>query len=95
MGAFGIIALIVRSEGREPFRGLERSFVRWNGQVSYSFYLWHFFIMTIAVRALYSGLSAEDMSRFEAPIILATAVATIAIALGTANFPIGGSSCRQ
>jgi peptidoglycan/LPS O-acetylase OafA/YrhL len=84
-GAFSIIALIVSSEGREPFRGLERSSVRWNGRLSYSFYLWHFFVMTIAVRALYSGLSVADMGRFEVPLILATAAATIAAALGIAQ----------
>jgi peptidoglycan/LPS O-acetylase OafA/YrhL len=84
-GAFSIIALIVRSEGREPFRGLERSPIRWNGRLSYSFYLWHFFVMTIVVRALYSALSAAAMARFEVPLILATAGTTIAVALGIAQ----------
>jgi peptidoglycan/LPS O-acetylase OafA/YrhL len=84
-GAFSIVALIVGSEGREPFKVLDHSLIRWNGRLSYSFYLWHFFVMTIAVRTLYVGLSATDMSRFEVPIILATAAATIAIALGIAQ----------
>src|SRR5207245_4920438 len=67
VGAFTIISLVVRSEGQAPFRSLERPLLRWNGRLSYSFYLWHFFIMTIAVRALYSGLSADLMRQFDIP----------------------------
>jgi len=85
VGAFTIISLIVASEGREPFRSLERPLMRWNGRLSYSFYLWHFFIMTIAVRALYARLPADAMRQFEIPIIVATAVLTIAVALGIAQ----------
>ena len=84
-GAFIIISLIVASEGRQPFRSLERPLMRWNGRLSYSFYLWHFFIMTIAVRALYARLPADAMRQFEIPIIVATAVVTIAVALGIAQ----------
>jgi hypothetical protein len=84
-GSFTIISLIVASEGREPFRSLERPLIRCIGRLSYSFYLWHFFIMTIAVRAVYARLSAAAMHQFEIPIIVATAVATIAIALGVAQ----------
>ena len=84
-GAFTIISLIVASEGREPFRSLERPLMRWNGRLSYSFYLWHFFIMTIAVRALYARLPADAMRQFEIPIIVATAAITVAVALGIAQ----------
>jgi peptidoglycan/LPS O-acetylase OafA/YrhL len=84
-GAFIIISLIVASEGREPFRSLERPLMRWNGRLSYSFYLWHFFIMTIAVRALYARLTADAMHQLEIPIIVATAVITVAIALAIAQ----------
>jgi peptidoglycan/LPS O-acetylase OafA/YrhL len=84
-GAFTIISLIVASEGREPFRSLERPLTRWNGRLSYSFYLWHFFIMTIAVRALYARLPADAMRQFEIPIIVATAAITVAVALGIAQ----------
>jgi peptidoglycan/LPS O-acetylase OafA/YrhL len=84
-GAFSIISLIVLSEGRAPFRSLERPALRWNGRLSYSFYLWHFFIMTIVVRALYSGFSADAMRQFEIPIIALAAIITIAIALGVAQ----------
>jgi peptidoglycan/LPS O-acetylase OafA/YrhL len=84
-GAFTIISLIVASEGREPFRSLEWPVMRWNGRLSYSFYLWHFFIMTIAVRALYARLTADAMHQFEIPIIVATAVTTVAVALAIAQ----------
>lgn len=85
VGAFTIISLIVASEGRAPFRSLERPLMRWNGRLSYSFYLWHFFIMTIAARALYARLPADAMRQFEIPIVVATAVITIALALGIAQ----------
>jgi peptidoglycan/LPS O-acetylase OafA/YrhL len=84
-GAFTIISLIVASEGRKPFHSLERPLMRWNGRLSYSFYLWHFFIMTIAVHAIDLRLSVDDLRQFEIPIIVTTAVVTIAIALGVAQ----------
>ena len=84
-GAFGIISLVVTSEGRIPFRSLEHRLLRWNGRLSYSFYLWHFFIMTIVVRALYATLPIDVMSRFDIPIVVATAIITIAFALGIAQ----------
>lgn len=84
-GAFVIISLIVRSESRRPFRSLELPVLRWNGRLSYSFYLWHFFLMTIAVRALYETLSPSELSRFDVPIVLATIVITVALALAIAQ----------
>jgi peptidoglycan/LPS O-acetylase OafA/YrhL len=84
-GAFAIISLIVRSEGRRPFRSLERPAMRWQGRLSYSFYLWHFFLMTIVVHALYATLPADVMSRFEIPIVLAVVAATVGVALGIAQ----------
>jgi peptidoglycan/LPS O-acetylase OafA/YrhL len=84
-GAFTIISPIVASEGRAPFRSLERPLMRWNGRLSYSFYLWHFFIMTIVVHAFYVQLLADAMRQFKIPIIVATDVVTIAVALGIAQ----------
>jgi peptidoglycan/LPS O-acetylase OafA/YrhL len=85
MGAFGVISLIVLSETQGPLRSLERPLLRWNGRLSYSFYLWHYFIMTLVVHALYATQPADVMHRFEVPICLATALVTIAVALAVAH----------
>jgi peptidoglycan/LPS O-acetylase OafA/YrhL len=63
--------------GRPALALLQRPLLRWNGRLSYSFYLWHFFLMTIAVRGIYSTQSAEYLHRFEVPIFLAVAMVTI------------------
>lgn len=85
-GAFSIISLIVLSETRVPFRSLESSLLRWNGRLSYSFYLWHLFILTIVVHQLYAMLSPDVARRFDIPIFLAVATVTIIMALGVAQF---------
>lgn len=85
LGAFGVVSLVVCSEGRQPLRSLERPLLRWNGRLSYSFYLWHFFIMTLALRAVYATLSAGVVHRFEIVIFLATALVTVGAALAIAQ----------
>ena len=85
LGAFGVICQVVRSEGRPALALLQRPLLRWNGRLSYSFYLWHFFLMTIAVRAIYSTLSAEYLHRFEVPIFLGVAAVTVGLALVVAQ----------
>lgn len=84
-GAFSVISLIVLSETRPPFRWLEWPLLRWNGRLSYSFYLWHFFILTVVVHQLYATLSPDVAHRFDIPIFLVTAIVTIAVALGVAQ----------
>jgi peptidoglycan/LPS O-acetylase OafA/YrhL len=83
--AFSIISLIVLSEGRASLRSLEQPALRWNGRLSYSFYLWHFVIMTIAVRPLYTMLAADVLHRAQIPIFLLLSVITIGLALGVAQ----------
>lgn len=83
--AFGIISLVVSSENRPELRLLQRPALRWNGRLSYSFYLWHFIIMTIVVREIYLTFSAQEMSRYEVPIICAVALGTVAVALAVAQ----------
>ncbi|MBS0222706.1 MAG: acyltransferase [Proteobacteria bacterium] len=85
MGAFGIISLVVRSEGRPALSSLEHPLLRWNGRLSYSFYLWHYFILTLAVRAIYATLSPEMMQQYEVPLFAAVVLVTVAIALGVAQ----------
>jgi peptidoglycan/LPS O-acetylase OafA/YrhL len=83
--AFALISLIVRSESRAPLSSLEHPLLRWNGRLSYSFYLWHFFLMTIVVRILYETLSPSIMAGFDIAIFLATAFATVAAALAVSQ----------
>jgi peptidoglycan/LPS O-acetylase OafA/YrhL len=84
--AFGIISVIVRSEGQAPFRSLERPVLRWNGRLSYSFYLWHFFIATIAIREVFALLTPQTMRALEIPIALLTIIVTVLLALVVAQY---------
>lgn len=85
-GAFAIVSVIVRSEGSDRFRSLDTPLLRWNGRLSYSFYLWHLWLMTIVVRALYDSLPAEVMKDYEVALVLGVGGLTIAAALVIAQF---------
>lgn len=84
LGAFSLISLIVWDD-RSTFRWLERRLLRWNGRLSYSFYLWHYFILTMAVRGLYLALSPALLHRDEVVACGVTAAATIALTLAVAQ----------
>jgi peptidoglycan/LPS O-acetylase OafA/YrhL len=85
LGAFGIVSLIVRSEGHPVLASLDHPLLRWNGRLSYSFYLWHYFILTVTVRTLYAALSPETMRQFELPIFVAVLLVTVTIAIAVAQ----------
>lgn len=85
LAAFGIISVIVRSEGRPALASLERPILRWNGRLSYSFYLWHYIILVLMVRGLYATFSPSTMQQQEIPLFLGTLVVSVAIALGVAQ----------
>ncbi|HKV16587.1 MAG TPA: acyltransferase [Reyranella sp.] len=85
IGAFGLISVVVRSEGRPALASLEHPLLRWNGRLSYSFYLWHYFVLTLAVRGLYASLPPETMQHFQMPLFVAVVVVTVAIALAVAQ----------
>ena len=85
VAAFGIVAVIVRSEGRPVLASLESPVLRWNGRLSYSFYLWHYIILVIAVRALYARFSPEVMQQYELLFFFPTLLITVAIAIGVAQ----------
>jgi peptidoglycan/LPS O-acetylase OafA/YrhL len=86
LGAFGVVSLIVRSEGRPAFALLDHPLLRWNGRLSYSFYLWHYFILTVTVRTLYAAASPQTMRQFELPIFVTVLLVTMAIAIAIAQF---------
>jgi peptidoglycan/LPS O-acetylase OafA/YrhL len=85
LGAFSILSLIVWSRKTDLFRIFEHPVLRWNGRLSYSFYLWHFIVLTIVTRQLYASLSPEAMHRYEIVIFMATILGTAALALGIAQ----------
>lgn len=83
--AFTLISLIVRC-GRSPqLRVLDHPMVRWNGRLSYSFYLWHLMILTVLTHALYSHASSAFMHGHEVPIAVALFTVSVGLALGIAQ----------
>ena len=84
LGAFLLVGLVVRSEGRRPLATLEAPMLRTNGRLSYSFYLWHLVLLTLAAHALYATLPPDAMVAWQVPLAAAVAVATIAVALAIA-----------
>jgi peptidoglycan/LPS O-acetylase OafA/YrhL len=85
LGAFGVVSVVVRSEGRPALASLDHPLLRWNGRLSYSFYLWHYFILTVTAHKLYASFPAEAMHQFEVPIFIVVSLVTVAIALAIAQ----------
>lgn len=84
-GAFGLISLVVWCRTLPLVRALEHPVLRWNGRLSYSFYLWHYFILTMAVRGLYLAASPAWLYRNDVAVCAVTAAATIGIAWAVAQ----------
>lgn len=83
--AFTLISLVVRCGDWQGFRVLDHAVVRWNGRLSYSFYLWHLMILTVIAHVLYARVAPEVMHGFELPIFVGVFVSSVAIALGIAH----------
>lgn len=83
--AFAIVSLVVLCEEGSAIRSLDHGLLQWNGRLSYSFYLWHYVILTVALRQLYASFTPDIMTRYELVIFAATSVVTIAIALAVAQ----------
>ena len=83
--AFAIISLIVWREDDRSFRVLDHPALYWNGRMSYSFYLWHYFLMTLAFRAVFLAVPAATYVRSELLIFTGLELATVAAALGIAQ----------
>jgi len=84
-GAFSLISLVVWCDKSKLFGVLDHPLLRWNGRRSYSFYLWHYFILTMAVRGLYLAFAADRLHRHEILVCALTAAVTIAAALAVAQ----------
>jgi peptidoglycan/LPS O-acetylase OafA/YrhL len=85
LGAFSLISLVVSCDKAAPFRVLDHPLLRWNGRLSYSFYLWHYFILTMAVRGLYLAFSPALLHENEVVVCALTAAVTVAAALAVAQ----------
>ena len=84
-GAFSLISLVVWSDKAALSRFLDHPLLRRNGRLSYSFYLWHYFILTMTVRGLYLAFSPEVLHRQEILVCALTAATTVAAALVVAQ----------
>jgi len=89
LGAFSLISLVVWCDKATLFRVLDHPLLRWNGRLSYSFYLWHYFILTMAVRALYLAFSPALLYENEVVVCALTAAVTVAAALAVARLSYG------
>lgn len=83
--AFTLISLIVRCGDWHGFRVLDHSFVRWNGRLSYSFYLWHLMILTVLTHELYAHATPAFMHGHEVSICVVLFLVSVAVALGIAQ----------
>lgn len=84
-GAFSLVSLIVWGDGSAMSRVLNHPLLRWNGRLSYSFYLWHYFILTMAVRLLYLVFTPGLLHRDEVAVCVLTAALTVGLALAVAQ----------
>jgi peptidoglycan/LPS O-acetylase OafA/YrhL len=64
---------------------LDHRGLRWNGRLSYSFYLWHYIVLTIIVHELYLSFVPPVMKDYAWAMFLGTEVAGIALALALAQ----------
>ncbi|HTY70140.1 MAG TPA: acyltransferase [Alphaproteobacteria bacterium] len=61
VAAFAIISLLVWPGDEHPFGCLDRRWMHWNGRLSYSFYLWHYIILTVTMRTAYAADVAANL----------------------------------
>lgn len=83
--AFMIVSLIVHCEKSSAFRLLDHRWLRWNGRLSYSFYLYHYILLTIMVRGIYAAATPDFMSHYELLIFLVAGLTSITAAMAIAQ----------
>ena len=85
LGAFSLLSLIVWCDAPRLQRALEHPVLRWNGRISYSFYLWHFFLFSVFAHHLYARFTPETLGRYEIAIFFGVLIVTVALACGLAQ----------
>lgn len=83
--AFAIVCLIVWRDEDRSFRMLDGRWLQWNGRMSYSFYLWHFFLLTVAVHAIDASLPSQTVVNSRLLIFAAVEIVTVAAGLAIAQ----------
>ena len=83
--AFAIINLIVWREGDAAAGLLDWPVLRWAGRMSYSFYLWHYIILTVAIRELHVLLPAQTVLGLDWLVFAVLEIVTVAAALAIAQ----------
>lgn len=84
-GAFMLVSVLVWSRDPAAFRWLESPLLRWSGRISYSFYLWHFIVLTLVIHELYARIGAESVQRWDWLWFLAVTASTVGLALALAR----------
>jgi peptidoglycan/LPS O-acetylase OafA/YrhL len=85
-GAFSLVSLIVwRGAETRMFRVLDLDLLRWIGRRSYSFYLWHYVVLTVWVRQLFAAITPDALGEHEWTIFTVMAAVSIAGALAIAH----------
>jgi peptidoglycan/LPS O-acetylase OafA/YrhL len=84
VAAFAIISLLVWPGDERPFACLDHRWMQWNGRLSYSFYLWHYIILTVTVRMVYAADVAANLPQRLA-LFAGIELLTLATALAVAQ----------
>ncbi len=86
LASFLLISVVTWSGEAKAFSFLDGSSMRWNGKVSYSFYLCHFFVLTALARLVYASTAPHMRLSLEGPLFIAVLVLSVAIAWAMAYF---------
>ena len=61
LGAAGLIGMLLYGPELKAYLGLDRALVRFYGRISYSYYLWHYFLLFLVTRFALELVSRELM----------------------------------
>lgn len=83
-GVFTMLGLIIRSEDRPVLAILEHRTLRSIGRLTFSFFLWHFFILTIAARWIFDNISPTAWQEYNWEIFGIAVLVTMSLAMAIA-----------
>lgn len=85
LGTFGLVSLLVHARGSRIAAILRHPALRWNGRISYSFYLWHWTLLVLILRLAYEKLPPAIILSYNTVFFLVVLLVTIALALAIAH----------